>query len=141
MNTSSGYPPPLDSISNTSVIVLIMVVGTECYLLQDLVILIVTRPFSEVGNNRVLGVLGRDGDQTSWMSIFTALCDGRADSQPYTPVSLRWCRVLCHQRESIPLLMKQKMKRRLQLLITDCREPFIIVSRPNAGTPCLISSA
>lgn len=69
------------------------------------------------------------------------LCHGCVDSQPCTPVSLRWCRVLCHQRESILLLMKQKMKRSLQLLITDCREPFIIVSRRDAGTPSLISAA
>lgn len=69
------------------------------------------------------------------------LCHGCVDSQPHTPVSLRWCRVLCHQRESILLLMKQKMKRSLQLLITDCREPFVIVSRQNTGTLCLITSA
>lgn len=134
---------------------------TECSLSQDLVSLLVTRRFQNEGIISHWGVLGRDGNQTTCMSspvqqnsafykrfqkrfflcVLLPLCHGCVDLQPRTPVSLRWCRVLCHQRESILLLMKQKMKRSLQLLITDCREPFIIVSRRNAGTPCLISSA
>lgn len=69
------------------------------------------------------------------------LCSSRVDSQFYTPVPPRCGRLLCHQPGSILLLMKQKMKSSLQLFITGRREPFIIVSRWEAGAPCLIHVA
>lgn len=51
------------------------------------------------------------------------------DSESWSPVPLRCCRVLCQEGGSILLLMKQKMKSSLRLFITGHSEPFIIVSR------------
>lgn len=61
--------------------------------------------------------------------------------QSWAPVCLRCCRVLCHERRSILLLMMQKMKSSLQLFITDHSKPFIIISRWEARAPCLIHVA
>lgn len=81
-----------------------------------------------------------EGFYGKFSSIRPLRCS-RVDSQSWSAVPLRCCRVLCHERGSILLLMKQKMKSSLQLFITGHREPFIIVSRWDGGAPCLIHAA